>query len=309
MLNGNFSLSKSCLPLCIFSIPYGIGAGAIDAALNNYVALNYNSRHMSWLHCFWGVGTVISPYIMSYALSNADWNTGYAITSVIQCAIGFILLFTLGVWTKCKSESIEQERSEEVIGLKRTLKIKGVPLILIGFFAYCAAEAIAMLWSGCYLVDHCGMSEPEAASLSSLVFIGITLGRFLNGFLTMRLSDTALIRIGTVISVLGTAIMVIPTATHITSLIGLLLIGLGFAPIYPSIIHSTPQLFGKSNSEAIIGVQMAAAYLGTTLMPPAFGLISEVFSIRLFPLFILAFIALMTVMTEALMRITQKKEL
>lgn len=303
-----FSFSKSPLPLCLLSVPYGLGAGAIDAALNNYVAIHYNSRHMSWLHCFWGVGTIISPYIMSYALTNADWNTGYLITSALQCAIGLILLFTLGVWKRCEKKAESAERPSEVLGLKRTLALRGVPYVLIGFFAYCAAEATAMLWSASYLVDYRGMPEPEAASLSSLIFIGITLGRFLNGFLTAKLSDKTLIRIGTLVAVFGATLMILPLDSYLSSLIGLFLVGLGFAPIYPSIIHSTPVVFGENNSEAVIGVEMAAAYLGTTLMPPAFGLLADLLSIRLFPLFILAFVALMTVMIEISTSITQKKE-
>ena len=303
-----FSLSHSFIPLCLLTVPYGLGAGAIDAALNNYVALHYSSRHMSWLHCFWGVGTIISPYIMSYALTHASWNTGYLITSVLQGAIGLILLLTLGVWKKCATESKGAEAKREVLGLKRTLMIPGVPFILIAFFAYCSAEAIAMLWSASYLVDFKGMAEPLAASLSSLFFIGITVGRFINGFLTTRLSDGALIRLGTGISMLGTVLMLLPIEGYVLSFIGLLLIGLGFAPIYPSIIHSAPLTFGKENSEAIIGVQMASAYLGTTLMPPLFGLISEISTIRLFPVFILAFTVLMTVMIALMSKITNKKE-
>ncbi|MBQ8381478.1 MAG: MFS transporter [Clostridia bacterium] len=299
-----FSVSKSFLPLCFLAVPYGLGAGAIDAALNNYVAVHYNSRHMSWLHCFWGVGTIISPYVMSLALTYSSWNTGYLTVSVIQVTIALILLCTLGVWrVNAKKDGLDSEGSSRIIGISGALRIKGVPTLLFGFFAYCAAEAIAMLWSASYLVEARGLSEEIAASLTSLFFIGMTLGRFINGFLTAKLQDGAIIRIGTAVSAVGALLVIIPIDSPITAIVGLGLIGLGFAPIYPSIIHSTPANFGKENSEAIIGIQMASAYLGTTLMPPLFGVIADLSTIKLFPIFILGFTALMIVMVE----ITAKK--
>lgn len=304
-----FSMSKSFLPLCFLAIPYGLGAGAIDAALNNYVAVHYSSRHMSWLHCFWGVGTIISPYIMSLALTYSSWNSGYLATSIIQLAIGVVLLCAVSVWrVNAKAEvGAAPEDNGEVIGIRKSLAIRGVPTLLLGFFAYCSAEAIAMLWSASYLVEARSISEETAASLTSLFFIGITLGRFISGLVTAKLSDSVMIRIGTGISAVGAALIIIPIESYALAVAGLLLVGLGFAPIYPCIIHSTPINFGERNSQAIIGIQMASAYLGTTLMPPLFGLVADFVSIKLFPVFILAFTVLMIAMIELTAKITNAK--
>jgi fucose permease len=284
--------------MCLIAVPYGLGAGAIDAALNNYVAVHYSSRHMSWLHCFWGVGTIISPYIMSLALTYASWSTGYGITALVQLSIAFILLATVGVWkvNVKKDTDGSEDDAKEIIGLRKSLRIRGVIPLLIGFFGYCGAEAIAILWSASYLNLDRGFTEQRAAAFTSAFFIGITAGRFVSGFFADRLTDKRLIMIGTAISVSGVLIMMIPTASGIPAVVGLLLTGLGFAPIYPAIIHSTPASFGKKNSQAIIGIQMASAYVGTTLAPPAFGLIADYISIKLFPPFILLFVVIMVIM-------------
>ena len=294
-----FSFADHFLWLCVIAVPYGLGAGAIDAALNNYVAIHYTSRHMSWLHCFWGVGTIISPYIMSLALTYSTWNVGYRATSFIQLGIAAVLLCTVGVWKMNKRSAgiSESEGADgEIIGIRASLRIPGVPYLLIGFFGYCAAEATAMLWASSFLVNARGLTEERAAAFTSLLFIGITAGRFINGFITDKLSDKALIRIGTAISLFGLLLVLIPTT--LTAIIGLLLVGLGFAPIYPCIIHSTPASFGEKNSQAIIGIQMASAYVGTTLAPPLFGVIADFVSVELFAVFILLFVVLMTVMLE-----------
>ncbi len=299
-----FSFASKFYMLCIIAIPYGLGAGAIDAALNNYVALHYNSRHMSWLHCFWGVGTIISPYIMSLALTYSSWEWGYRITFFIQLSIAFILLLTLGVWRvnksreQLQSDTVGDGDSSEVIGIRRALKIPGVPYLLLGFLGYCAAEATVMLWSSSYLVEARGLSEETAAAFTSLLFIGITVGRFINGIIAEKFSDAILIRVGAAIAIVGMAVILLPIPGAYAAVIGLFLVGLGFAPIYPCIIHSTPSNFGEKNSQAIIGIQMASAYLGSTLMPPVFGLIADFISIKLLPVYILAFTALMIVMVE-----------
>ena len=293
-----FSVCKSAWLMCIIAVPYGLGAGAIDAALNNYVALYYTSKHMSWLHCFWGVGTIISPYIMSLALTYSTWSTGYSITALIQLSIAFILLATVSVWRVNAKKSVagEDDGCGEIIGLRRSLGIRGVIPLLIGFFGYCGAEAIAILWSASYLNLDRGFTEERAAAFTSAFFIGITLGRFVSGFFADKVGDKRLIMIGTAVSVGGILTMMIPTASTVPAVVGLLLTGLGFAPIYPAIIHATPTSFGKSNSQAIIGIQMASAYVGTTLAPPAFGLIADYISIKLFPPFILLFVVIMVIM-------------
>lgn len=292
-----FSTATQFWMLCLWGIPYGLGAGAIDAALNNYVAVHYNSRHMSWLHCFWGVGTIISPYVMSYALTYSTWTGGYRLVSFIQCIIGIVLLITLPVWKVNQKTELSKER-KRVLGIKGALKIKGVPYLLTGFLAYCAAECTTMLWTSSYLVGTRGISREFAAAFASLFFIGITVGRFISGFIAEKLGDHTMIRLGFVTAACGIVCLLIPVHTNIPVLAGFVVIGLGCAPIYPSIIHSTPNNFGAENSQAVIGIQMASAYIGSTFMPPLFGLIANHVSLKLLPVFLLVFFVLMIIMIE-----------
>ena len=288
-----FSTTTDFYQMCLWAIPYGLGAGAIDAALNNYVALYYNSRHMSWLHCFWGVGTIISPYIMSYALTRTVWTNGYRMVSYLQFSIVVVLLLTFPLW-KINKGNKEIEENTEVLGLKGALKIKGVPYLLTGFFAYCAAEATTMLWASSYLEGTRGVSKDKAAALGALFFIGITIGRFLAGFITDKLGDNRSIRIGTVIALFGVICTAIPI--EIVTMMGFIIIGLGCAPVYPCIIHSTPTNFGAENSQGIIGIQMASAYVGSTFMPPFFGLIANYVDLKLMPLYLAFFLILLFIM-------------
>lgn len=297
-----FSLSNQFWMLVLFAIPYGLGAGAIDAALNNYIALHYASKHMSWLHCFWGVGTIVSPFIMSYALTNLTWNHGYRIVGMIQLAIGVLLLITLPVWKVNKKTDVQEQKS---LGLLATLKIKGVPFLLIGFFAYCAAEATAMGWASTYFVEVKGIPAEQAAILASLFYIGITAGRFLSGFITDKLGDRKMIVIGTCILVCGILSLMIPVNSSILSFAGFIVIGFGCAPIYPCIIHSTPHNFGAENSGAIIGIQMTSAYVGSTFIPPLFGLLGNSIGFSIMPVYLLVFVILMICMTELTFRITK----
>ena len=289
-----FSNVTSFYQICLLGIPYGLGAGAIDAALNNYVASHYNSRHMSWLHCFWGVGTIISPYIMSYALLNSGWQNGYRTVSYIQLGIFIIMLIALPLWKVNSDKSEGHEKKKTPIGISGAMKIKGVPYVLLGFLAYCAAESTAMLWASSYLEDAIGLTKDEAAAFGSLFFIGITLGRFIAGFVTEKLGDMKMIRLGTIIALAGTTMTVIPT--EIFGILGFIIIGIGCAPIYPCIIHMTPINFGKDNSAAIIGIQMASAYIGSLLAPPLFGIVAENISLRLMPLYLAFFFILMITM-------------
>ena len=293
-----FSTTSAFWMLCLWGIPYGLGAGAIDAALNNYVALHYNSRHMSWLHCFWGVGTIISPYIMSYALTTSVWQNGYCMVSFLQMGITVILLVTLPVWKVNRKANEQKAEQAAVIGIRGALKIKGVPQLLLGFFSYCSLESTLLLWSSSYLVGAKGVTAQKAAAFASLFCIGITAGRFLSGLVTEKLGDYNLIRIGTGILLLGCIAMILPLKTDAAALGGLVVMGLGCAPVYPSIIHATPDNFGAQNSQAIIGIQMASAYVGSTFMPPVFGLIANHISVALMPFFVLFFIVLMYIMVK-----------
>ena len=297
-----FSFSDRFWMLILFSIPYGLGAGAIDAALNNYIALHYSARHMSWLHCFWGVGTIVSPFIMSYALTSSTWNDGYRIVGYIQLGIGALLLATLSVW---KINKTPEAQSPKSLGLIGAVKIKGVPLILLGFFAYCAAEATSMQWASTYFVEVKQISEAQAAQLASLFYIGITAGRFISGFLSGKLGDRRMIVIGACILTCGIVLLFIPADVEV-AIAGFIVIGLGCAPIYPSIIHSTPANFGAENSGAIIGIQMASAYVGSTFIPPLFGLIANRLGFNILPVYLLIFVALMIAMTELTFAVTKK---
>lgn len=302
-----FSISGSFAALCVWAIPYGFGAGAVDAALNNYVALNYASKHMSWLHCFWGVGASISPYIMGYCLSSgAGWNKGYFSVSVIQIALTALLFFSLPLWKKQNITS--EEKGKASTGIINALKIKGVPYVLITFFCYCALESTAGLWASSYLCEYRKTSAETAAEFASLFYLGITLGRFLSGFVSERLGDKKLIRIGLAVIAFGILLIILPVSSVLPALIGLVVTGLGCAPIYPSIIHSTPFNFGKENSQSIIGIQMASAYVGTTFMPPLFGLIASLTGSVIYPYYLLIFMILMVISSEVLNRIISENK-
>jgi len=303
-----FSISDSFFLLCLFAVPYGLGAGAVDAALNNFVALHYSSRHMNWLHCFWGVGAAASPYIMGYFLiGGQSWNNGYRTVSIIQFILTAILFFSLPLWKK-KGMAVETGKSgEKAKSLLQIWKIPGVRYILLAFFGYCAAEGTAGLWASSYLVMAKGIEREIAAQFASLFYMGITLGRFICGFVANKLGDKRQIRVGLAIMLLGVLLVWLPVGISEITLVGLIVIGVGCAPVYPAIIHSTPDNFGKENSQAIIGVQMASAYIGSTFMPPLFGFLAERISIYLYPLYILIFAVLMFLMTETLNKAVQKR--
>ena len=319
-----FSVSTEFWMLILWAIPYGLGAGAVDAALNNYVALHYASRHMSWLHSFWGVGAAISPFIMSYSLTQGlGWNTGYRVVAILQMVLVAILFAGLPLWKKVHptvpaaaageggdegeggqtlERAVGNDGKEKPLGLIGALKIKGVPFVLLGFLAYCALEATAILWASTYLVQQRDVAASTAASFASLYLLGITAGRFLSGFVADRVGDRNMIRLGILGVCIGVILIALPLENDTLALAGLVIAGFGSAPIYPSIIHSTPANFGPSKSHAIIGIQMASAYLGATLAPPLFGFLGQAVGMWLFPFYLAALAALMLVMTEALNR-------
>lgn len=294
-----FSVSHSFILLCLWAIPYGLGAGSVDSSLNNYVALHYASKHMSWLHCMWGIGATLGPYIMGAALTGGTtWNTGYRIISVLQIILTAALIFSLPKWKKQNTIS-GNDTVGRALSLKEILAIPGARAIMLCFFCYCAIEQTTMLWASSYLNLAKGIDAKTAASFAGMFCIGITIGRGINGFIAMRLKDRQMIRMGQAIILIGIIIMFLPFGQTV-SLIGFSLIGLGCAPVYPCVIHSTPEHFGADRSQAIIGVQMASAYIGTCLMPPLFGLIANHISIRLLPLYLLILLILMVYMHELL---------
>lgn len=303
-----FSTSHSFVALCLWAIPYGLGAGSVDASLNNYVALHYESKHMSWLHCMWGIGAAAGPYIMGYVLTNGrSWNSGYRVISVLQIVLTMILIFSLPLW-KNRPEIIDdngQEVSAKALSLREVIRIPGAKEIMVCFFCYCALEQTAGLWASSYLSLYKGVSAETAATFASMFYIGITIGRALSGFVTMKLNDVQMIRLGQVLIAVGILIMFLPFGQTL-SLVGLIVIGLGCAPIYPCIIHSTPMHFGADKSQAIIGIQMASAYVGTLLMPPVFGLIANHITVALLPVYLFIILILMFVMHEALTKKTKE---
>ena len=300
-----FSVSHSFVAVCLWAIPYGLGAGSVDASLNNYVALHYESRHMSWLHCMWGIGATLGPYVMGYALTGGKgWNAGYRYIGIMQIVLTAVLVCSLPLWVKRKEEGTGgTEADANALSIREVLKIRGAKEVMFCFFCYCALESTAGLWSSSYLTLQKGIPAETAASYAGMFYLGITIGRALSGFITMKLNDVQMIRMGQCIIALGIIVVFLPGAA-VVSLVGLVLIGLGCAPVYPCIIHSTPAHFGEDKSQAVIGIQMAGAYVGSCLMPPVFGLIANNISVALFPVYLVVILMIMIVMHELLVRKT-----
>lgn len=294
-----FSLSDSFFALCLWAIPYGLGAGSVDAALNNFVALHCKAKHMSWLHCFWGIGATGGPYIMGLCLSRGmGWQAGYRTISFLQMALTLILLLSLPLWKKQElplsgGETVRPQTPK----WGKLLKRPGVKAALTAFFFYSALELTTGLWGSSYMVAVRGISPETAAKWISLFYLGITAGRFFSGFLTLRFSDDAMVRLGEGTAIVGILLMLLPLHNLFLCL-GLILTGLGCAPIYPSLLHATPQRFGKSLSQSLMGTQMAISYLGSTTMPPVSGFLSEKISMGLYPVLLLVFALCMTILTE-----------
>lgn len=293
-----FSLSGAYWQLALWCIPYGLGAGAVDSALNNYVALNLKARHMSWLHCMWGVGASIGPYIMGWCLRGGHgWAKGYRIIGVIQVALTICLVLSLPLWHNQTQTSPVNESERNVLSIGEAVGIPGAKAILIAFLCYCGLESSAGLWAASWLVSSKGITSETAAGYASLFYLGITIGRAICGFISEKLGDTNMIRLGQGIAVLGILLLMLP-GSEVFALSGLIAVGLGCAPIYPSIIHSTPARFGAENSQSLVGIQMASAYVGSTFGPKLFGLISSRLSLGIYPVYLAVFLIIMFAMTE-----------
>ena len=298
------SIVPSYFGLLLLAVPLGLGAGAVDAALNNYVALHYEAKHMNWLHCFWGVGTVISPYVMSGALAmGMKWTAGYRGVSAMQYALAIVLLMTLHLWGGEKAK--EEERSAKVLSIRQVLALPGAKQGMFGFTCYCAVESTFMLWSATYLVMARGLDAVHAASMGGLFFIGMTLGRGISGFIAMKLTPKQMVRMGQVMMLLGGLLLFVPGQN--IAVFGLLFMGLGCAPVYPNIVQDTPRNFGAENSQAVIGVQMAFAYVGSLCMPTVFGWLAEALGYGILPVFSLVITVAMTALYNAQQRIVDQK--
>jgi len=313
-----FAIAPSLVFFMLLAIPLGLGGGAIDAALNHYVAENYKIHHMSWLHCFWGVGATLGPIIMSFYISeNNSWRGGYSLVSMIQFSMVVVLIFSLPLWAKFSSANkenltvAENTATESAIlnGNKKinVLRISGVKNTLATFLFYCGVEATVGLWGASYLVAARNLPPETAAVWVSLYFGGITVGRLINGFLSLRYNNKMLIRFGQALTIIGGLVLLLPLPVDF-SLIGFILIGLGLAPVYPGLIHETPIRFGRENSARLIGYQMALAYTGTTLLPPLFGLIATNTNISLFPIVVVLYLVLMMANSEKINSIIKRKK-
>ena len=319
-----FSISHSFLMPCLFAIPYGLGAGSVDAALNHYVALHYSSRHMSWLHCMWGLGASVGPYIMGFVLQRGEpWNRGYLIVSIIQFILAIILFCSLSLWKKNPEELKENSANapgamegkatsdgaeapkQKALSLKEVFAIPGAKESLASFYGYCALEQTVGLWAGSFMVLALGMEEKLAASYVALFYFGITFGRFLSGFFTMKWKDEQMVLGGSAIVFFGIFLLFTPWSKAMV-LPALILIGLGCAPVYPSVIHSTPYNFGVEHSSALIGAQMASAYVGTLIMPPFFGVLGRSFSMKLFPYYSMFLLLFMVFTYRRMLQVTKK---
>ena len=299
-----FSFSHSFFFLCLCAIPLGLGAGSVDVALNNYVALHYKARHMSWLHCFWGIGASAGPIIMSSFLTHKNsWNWGYRTIGIIQFCLVLLLFISLPLWKN--NSAIENPGKNNSGGFKKLFSVVGVKEALVAFFCYCTIETITGLWGASYLVTEKGISPEIAARWIALYYIGITSGRFISGFITMKLINRQMIRLGQIIIGCGIVILVLPFK-NTTLLPGFFMIGLGCAPIFPSLLHETPDNFGRDYSQAIIGIQMGSAYIGTTIMPPVFGWLASKTSFNILPIFIGIVLIIKILMVETLNRKTGK---
>lgn len=290
--------APSFIWICLLAVPLGLGAGAVDSALNNFVANHYEAKHMNCLHCFWGIGATSGPFIMSfYLLKENGWRSGYATIGIIQSILVVCLLLSLPLWRKFEDSKEEEKKGSTSINVKTLLKLPGAKPTLIAFLCYCGIELTTGLWASSFLVFNSGLSAGLAAKWVSLYYLGITVGRFLAGFLSMKLNNKQMIRVGQLICLLGAVLLMIPFSNNF-KLVGLILIGLGCAPIYPAMLHETPNKFGKDLSQETMGIQMATAYLGSTIVPPLFGMLSKFSGFGILPGFLLIFIVVMLLSTE-----------
>ena len=293
-----FSICTQFWQLCLWAIPYGLGAGSVDAALNNYVALHYESRHMSWLHCMWGIGAAGGPVIMGWALAGSTWQNGYRIISILQIVLTAVLIFSLPLWQTPADTGAGEDFTLEHRTLPQLMKVPGVPEVMCCFALYNGLEAVAGMWAASYCTLVRGLDATTAASWASLFYLGITVGRFFSGFLPMKFNDQQMIRLGQTLIAVGIALLLLPGSAVLP--VGLVVIGLGCAPIYPCIIHETPANFGKNLSMAMTGIQMAAAYVGVTMLSPFFGVLAQNITMQLYPWALLAMLVLMFILSEQL---------
>jgi len=285
-----FTLADAVWLMCLWALPLGLGSGAVDAVINNYIAVNYSSRHMNWLHCFWGAGAMVGPYIMGFFLVHGfAWNAGYLTTAIMVMVIFAGVMLTQKLWKQSQTPQPAQREIAEEKHTSSVLRLRGVKYAMLAFFAYCSMEGTAMLWAATFLVSTRGITAEAAATFSALVYIGITAGRVTAGFVSNKLGDKCMVRIGLTITLVGIVLVWLPFVPDAVTLAGLVIIGLGCAPIFPALMHATPTHFGEEHSQALVGIQMASAYTGLTLVPPLFGVMAGWWSASIFAPFLFFF--------------------
>lgn len=297
------ALSSSFILTLLLCIPLGLGGGAVDAALNNFVALHYRAQHMNWLHCFWGVGATLGPAVIGLLLRlTGQWRGGYLGMAAAQCVLAAVMFASLPLWRKAEGDADGQTESGNIqpMRLREVLMLPLAGPVLISLLAYCGAESVMNLWCASYLVGARGIAADRAASWVSLFFLGITLGRMLAGFLSVRMRPAQLVRAGVLLAIVGIALLLSPLDSLLPA--ACLLVGLGFAPVYPSMLHRTPVIFGQQASQSVMGIQMAFAYIGSTLMPPLAGALTHLAGMGFLPVFVLGLTALLLIMSERINR-------
>ena len=294
-----FSLSDNFFLLCLCAIPLGLGAGAIDTALNNYVSLHYSATHMSFLHCFYGIGVTVSPYILSLVInSDAGWRGGYRIAFGIQLCIALILFLTLSIWKKAHGQDTgEAEQTTKTLPFREIACIPGIKLMWCLFITSCAIECSCGGWGSTYLVEYKHMDAVTAARMVMLYYMGMALGRFLSGILAARLSSWQIIRIGQWILGIALVILVLPVPAGISAA-SLFMVGLGNGPMFPNFNYLTPQNFGADISQSVMGTQMAMSYIGIMLAPALCGVLGQFINMGIFPVYLLVFYAAMLAATK-----------
>ena len=297
------ALSSSFILTLLLCIPLGLGGGAVDAALNNFVALHYRAQHMNWLHCFWGVGATLGPAVIGLLLRlTGQWRGGYLGMAAAQCVLAAVMFASLPLWRKAEGDADGQTESGNIqpMRLREVLMLPLAGPVLISLLAYCGAESVMNLWCASYLVGARGIAADRAASWVSLFFLGITLGRMLAGFLSVRMRPAQLVWAGVLFAIVGIALLLSPLDSLLPA--ACLLVGLGFAPVYPSMLHRTPVIFGQQASQSVMGIQMAFAYIGSTLMPPLAGALTHLAGMGFLPVFVLGLTALLLIMSERINR-------
>lgn len=298
-----FSISNNMIFLCLFSIPLGLGAGSIDTALNNYVAINYKASHMNFLHCFYGIGVSLSPFLMSIALSKNSWQKGYRIVSFIQFGIAALTILSIPLWTKISSnQDSGSANNSKNIGLLKLIKDKKVRMACFTFMGSCGLEYTCGTWGSTYLVNSKEMAIDTAALMITFYYVGIAIGRFISGLISIRYSSQQIIKIGLIFIFVAIILLFIPFSSNISGF-AFFLIGMGNGPIFPNMLHLTPENFGEDNSQAVMGVQMAFSYFGIMLVPAFFGIMAQIFNTDFFPIYIAILFALMVSATIKLKKI------